>query len=163
MSDHAQADPADNTPLSATQTDETSPPDVVEPDSQNTDPESDSEPESDSFPRSYVERLRRESAGYREKATQAERQAQEADSYADGFAQRLHAELVRATGKLADPSDLPFTAEHLMDESALLAAIENLLAEKPHLRSRKVSGDVGQGFRGPAAEFSLLDALKSRA
>jgi hypothetical protein len=48
--------------------------------------------EGDTFPRSYVERLRRESAGYRERAQTA-----------DTYAKRLHLELVRATGKLADP------------------------------------------------------------
>ena len=38
------------------------------------------------------------------------------------YAQRLHTELVRATGKLADPTDLEFAEEHLDDPDALAAA-----------------------------------------
>ena len=60
------------------------------------------ESEPDTFPRSYVEELRRESQRYRERAQKGE-----------GHAARLHTELVKATGKLADPTDLPFDEAHL--------------------------------------------------
>ena len=60
--------------------------------------------EAETFPRSYVEELRRENARYRERARSA-----------DTYAKRLHTELVRATGRLADPTDLEFTEEHLDD------------------------------------------------
>lgn len=107
----------------------------------------------DTFSRSYVERLRRENAGYRERANRA-----------DDLAKRLHTALVTATGKLADASDLPFDATHLDDPEALGAAIDALLAGKPHLASRRPFGDVGQGNRGNSAEpVNLADMLRARA
>lgn len=111
------------------------------------------EPDTDVFPREVVEKLRQENAKYRQRA-----------QHADTLAERLHTELVRATGKLADPTDLPFSPEHLDDPDALAAAVEDLLARKPHLAARRPSGDIGQGNRGSApAPFSLLDVLKQRA
>ena len=134
------------------QDDETTPPDVGVAENDISAAEGDSEV----FPREYVEKLRKENASYRQKAKDAE-------SFSEGFAKRLHTALVAATGKLADPTDLAFDPEHLMDETALADAIDRLIAEKPHLRARTVAGDVGQGNRGQTAEFSLLDILKSRA
>lgn len=113
------------------------------------DPEPD---EPDTFPRSYVEDLRQENGKYRQRAQQA-----------DAYAQRLHTELVRATGRLADPTDLPFDPEHLDDADKLAGAIDDLLTSKPHLASRRPTGDIGQGDRGPASgAFSLLGMLKER-
>ncbi|MGP4054409.1 hypothetical protein ACTWP6_06225 [Mycobacterium sp. 4D054] len=107
--------------------------------------------DAETFPRSVVERLRQENGRYRQRAAQA-----------DAYAARLHTELVRATGRLADPTDLPFDAEHLDDAETLTAAIDALLTDKPHLASRRPSGDIGQGNRGGASEpFSLLGTLKS--
>lgn len=108
----------------------------------------------DSFPRAYVEDLRKESAGYREKAKQAEERA-------DALAKRLHRELVAATGKLENPADLAFDAEHLDDANKLSAAIDALLAERPYFAKRKVAGDAGQGPRGDAdVGVSLLGLLR---
>lgn len=106
------------------------------------------------FSRIYVEKLRRENASYRERANRA-----------DDLAQRLHNALVQATGRLADPTDLPFDATHLDDESALELAIDELLAKKPHLASRRPFGDVGQGNRGKsaAASVNLAEMLRARA
>lgn len=107
----------------------------------------------DTFPREVVEQLRRENGKYRQRAQRA-----------DDLARRLHTELVRATGRLADPSDLEFDAEHLDDPDALAAAVDGLLEAKPHLASRRPVGDIGQGRRGSAGEpFSLLGLLKERA
>lgn len=106
----------------------------------------------EAFPREVVEKLRKENAGYRQRAQRA-----------DAYAQRLHLEVVRATGKLADPTDLPFNEDHLDDPEALAAAIDDLLERKPHLASRRPVGDIGQGRRGSASEsFSLLGLLKER-
>ena len=113
------------------------------------EPEPDSDP--DTFPREYVENLRQENGRYRQRAGQA-----------DAYAQRLHTELVRATGRLADPTDLPFNEDHLGDDDALVAAIDDLLARKPHLATRRPSGDIGQGGRGGGnASVGLLDLLKA--
>ena len=96
------------------------------------------------FPREVVEKLRQENGKYRQRAQQA-----------DTLAHRLHLELVRATGRLADPSDLEYAEEYLDDPDALTAAIDELLDRKPHLATRRPSGDIGQGQRGAAsAPFS---------
>lgn len=106
----------------------------------------------DTFPREVVEKLRQENGKYRQRAQQAE-----------GYAQRLHTELVKATGRLADPTDLEFDESHIDDPDALAADVDDLLARKPHLASRKPVGDIGQGQRGGASEpFSLLQMLKER-
>ena len=116
------------------------------------DPEPTTDEDADTFPREVVERLRQENGKYRQRAQQAE-----------GYAQRLHTELVKATGRLADPTDLDFDESHLDDPDALAAAVDDLLARKPHLASRKPVGDIGQGQRGGASEpFSLLQMLKER-
>lgn len=120
-----------------------------EPD-EHPDGQPDAEP--DTFPREVVERLRRESAGYRERAQRA-----------DGYAQRLHQELVRATGRLADPADLPFDEAHLDDPAALSAAVDDLLTKKPHLAARRPVGDIGQGATRSAAGVDLAAILRDAA
>ena len=106
----------------------------------------------DVFPREVVEELRRENAKYRQRAKDA-----------DTLAQRLHIKLVRATGRLADPSDLPFEEAHLADPEALAAAVTELLDRKPHLASRRPAGDIGQGPHATASgNVSLADILRSR-
>lgn len=108
----------------------------------------DTEPET--FPAKVVKDLRRENARYRERAGKA-----------DDLAQRLHTALVAQTGKLADPTDLEFDETHLEDPDALAAAVDELLARKPHLRARRVAGDVGQGNRGkPGGGVDLLEAMR---
>lgn len=110
----------------------------------------------DTFPRDYVEQLRRESAEHRTSA----REAREA---LEPVQARLHTALVAATGRLADPSDLPFDVAHLDDEAALSGAIDALLEAKPHLGSRRVSGDVGQGVGGSSTGVDLGGMLRTRA
>lgn len=100
-----------------------------------------------------MQRLREEAAGHRTRAKDR-----------DDLAHRLHASLVAATGRLADPSDLPYDEEHLADEGKLTAAIDSLLTAKPHLAPRRPVGDVGQGARdGDAGGFSLADVLRAGA
>jgi hypothetical protein len=115
-------------------------------------PDEPTDADPDTFPREVVERLRQENGRYRQRAQRA-----------DSLAHRLHTELVRATGRLADPSDLDYADEHLDDPDTLAAAIDDLLARKPHLASRRPVGDIGQGNRGSSSEpFSLLGLLKER-
>lgn len=112
------------------------------------DPSSDAE----TFPREYVEKLRKENADARVKAKRA-----------DDLAARLHTALVAATGRLADPSDLAFDDAHLDDADALNAAVDELLARKPHLASRRPVGDVGQGVSVPASSVDLAGILRQSA
>ncbi|TSE00833.1 hypothetical protein FOS14_06430 [Skermania sp. ID1734] len=107
--------------------------------------------EPETFPREYVEKLRQENGKYRQRAAKA-----------DEYAQRLHVELVRATGRLADPTDLPFDLEHLEDGN-LEDAIDKLLEHKPHLASRRPKGDIGQGATPSSASVDLAGILRSRA
>lgn len=108
--------------------------------------------DAETFPREYVEKLRTENGKYRQRAGEA-----------DALATRLHTELVRATGRLADPTDLPFDADHIADAGKMVAAIDALLETKPHLASRRPTGDIGQGNRGQGGgSFSLLQMLKDR-
>ncbi|MHA7664467.1 hypothetical protein [Mycolicibacterium sp. HS_4_1] len=108
--------------------------------------------DAETFPREYVEKLRTENGKYRQRAGEA-----------DALATRLHTELVRATGRLADPTDLPFDPKHLDDPEALSSAIAELLEAKPHLATRRPTGDIGQGNRGQGGgSFSLLQMLKDR-
>lgn len=126
-------------------------PTVEDPDTDTPETEStETTEEPDTFPRSYVEELRKESARYRERAKTA-----------DDLAARLHSSLVAATGRLADPSDLPFDDAHLADANALTAAIDDLLASKPHLASRRPTGDVGQGARPVADTVGLGGLLRA--
>ncbi len=109
------------------------------------------EEEPETFPREYVEKLRDESAKHRTRAQRA-----------DDLAARLHTALVTATGRLADPSDLPFEESHVDDAEALTVAINELLSRKPHLASRRVTGDVGQGVTGDSS-VDLAGMLRRNA
>lgn len=114
--------------------------------------ESNDDDQQDSFPRSYVEKLRDENAKYRQRAQQS-----------DDLAQRLHTALVAATGRLHDPTDIPFDEAHLDDPEALEAAIEDLVAKKPHLAARRPRGDVGQGATRSNSTVDLAGLLRARA
>lgn len=107
----------------------------------------------ETFPREYVVKLRKESAGNRERAKRA-----------DDLAHRLHTALVSASGKLADPADLPFDDAHLDNPEALQDAIQTLLTERPHLANRKPMGNIGQGHMSEApATISLGGLLRANA
>lgn len=108
--------------------------------------------DAESFPREYVQKLRDESAKYRTRAQQT-----------DALAHRLHTALAAATGRLADPTDLPFDEAHLDDPDALNAAVDALLASKPHLANRTPRGDVGQGASASGANVSLAGLLRAGA
>jgi len=117
---------------------------------QQPDPIPEEDPQT--FPRGYVERLRHEAAEARVKAKDR-----------DDLAHRLHAALTAATGRLADPSDLAYDDAHLADDEALNAAIDDLLARKPHLAARTPRGDIGQGATPTTTTVDLAGMLRSRA
>jgi hypothetical protein len=87
-----------------------------------------SEPDDDgrTFDYDYVKGLREEAKSWRIKAARA-----------DELQARLHAELTKADGRLADPADLPFDPEHLAEPQKHADAISELLKAKPHYASRK--------------------------
>lgn len=123
------------------------------PDEESTkSPEEFVDDEPDTFPREYVEKLRDENAKYRQRAGQA-----------DDLAERLHHALVKATGRLMDPSDLEFDESHLKDSQELTASIDDLLKEKPYLGKRTPKGDIGQGASGASDTVDLAGMLRSRA
>lgn len=142
-----EADESTETPDAGGESQEHTPEDAP-PQAQSTEHEQ----EPDTFPRDYVEKLRDESAKYRQRAQRA-----------DGLAQRLHTALVGATGRLQDPSDLPFEESHLDDPEALETAITDLLERKPHLASRKPLGDIGQGASEGHGIVNLAALMRSRA
>lgn len=90
--------------------------------------------DADTFPREYVEQLRREAAESRQKAKRA-----------DEYARQLFTARVAATGRLADPNDLPFNTDLVDNLPALEAAIDELLGQHPHYAARTPRGDIGQG------------------
>lgn len=104
--------------------------------------------EPDTFDRAYVEKLRQENGKYRQRAQRA-----------DDLAKRLHRALVEQTGRLQDPSDLPFDEDHLSDTESLTSAIDELLTAKPHLAARRITGDVGQGV-GTTAGVNLAEIMR---
>lgn len=109
--------------------------------------------DAETFPRAYVERLRRESAGHRDKAKRT-----------DEYASALWEARVAASGRLADPTDLPMPeGTDPLDAEAVTAAVEDLLSRKPHLASRVPRGDVGQGASKTEEPFSLGALIRSRA
>lgn len=102
--------------------------------------DNDAEDDSDVFPREYVESLRKECKGYRDRAKAA-------DDRADDLAKRLHTALVERDGRLVNPAELPYHPDHLDSTEALDAAISAALLDRPYLQKR-TTGDVGMGQRG---------------
>ena len=135
---------------------ENTPADLVEPqdDAQETQEDA-QEPQEDAetFPRSYVEKLRKEAADARVRAKRA-----------DDLARELFTARVAATGRLADPNDLPFDDALLADLPALEAAIDELVADHPHYAARRPRGDIGQGATGSdGGTVNLAGLLRARA
>lgn len=112
----------------------------------------------ESFPAAYVKKLRKENADYRTRAGRAD----ELEEKNAAMATRLHAALVARDGRLANPDDLPFNPDHLEDETALTAAITDLIKSRPGLKARTAGGDIGHGNRGTANHkpASLIDMIR---
>lgn len=99
-----------------------------------------------------VKKLRNEAAGNRVKA-------REAGELAEQRAAALFTALVKLDGRLADPSDLPYSDEYLTDEAALESAISDLLERKPGLAARQYRGNIGAGVKGDSPT-SLIDLMR---
>lgn len=122
---------------------------------QNDDDHQDDEHDGDTFPREYVEKLRKENKGYRERAKTAE-------GNLDASLRELFRHKVERNGKLADPDDLPYDAELLADDDALDNAIDDLIAKRPHYGKRKINGgSAGQGVTGDKEQPRSLMGILS--
>ena len=120
---------------------------------QELDPlEQEQEQEQEQEPDPLVKKLRNEAAGNRVKA-------REAGELAEQRAAALFTALVRLDGRLADPSDLPYSEEYLTDEAALERAIGDLLERKPGLAARQYRGNIGAGVKGDSPT-SLIDIMR---
>lgn len=100
-----------------------------------------SDTETDQDGSATLAKVRREAKNLRDRAKAAEARA-------DELARELWTARVAATGKLDNPAELPFDAEILDDTDAINQAIETAIAQRPYIKSRKISGEVGQGQRG---------------
>ncbi|MDP9429961.1 MAG: hypothetical protein M3P31_00270 [Actinomycetota bacterium] len=113
--------------------------------------------ETEVFDREYVQKLRDEAAGHRVRAKRT-----------DALNARLATAQAALTGKLADPTDLPFTDDlldddGLVDEAKVHAAVDDLIKRKPHLAARRPTGNVGQGARPELPEIGLAAMLRRGA
>ena len=110
------------------------------------------EPEQEQEVDPLVKKLRNEAAGNRVKA-------REARELAEQRAAALFTALVKLDGRLADPSDLPYSEDYLTDEAALESAISDLLERKPGLAARQYRGNIGAGVKGDSPT-SLIDLMR---
>lgn len=122
-----------------------------EPDPDEDDPDDDPDDE-DGPDDELVRALRREAGDYRRRLrdTEAER---------DELRRELYRERVAALGVLADPDDLPYDEDALTDPARLRELADELVAAKPHLRSRRIRQRAGQGEGSESDGFSLAGAL----
>lgn len=142
-------DTIENTPAELVETQEDA--QDAQEDAQET--QEDAQEDAETFPRAYVEKLRQEAAEARVRAKRA-----------DDLARELFTARVAATGRLADPNDLPFDDALLADLPALEAAIDELVAQHPHYAARRPRGDVGQGTTGSdGGTVNLAGLLRARA
>lgn len=103
-----------------------------------------------------VARARRQAARYR-------RELRAVESERDELAAALWTERVAALGVLADPTDLPHDPEALHDPDRLRELADELVAAKPHLRSRRIRERAGQGEGDGSGTVSLSGLLRRNA
>src|SRR5699024_6433518 len=111
--------------------------------------------DTDTFPRAYVEQLRRKGQNYRHRAQRAETRAEQ-------LARELYRSRVAELGLLADPDDMEYDGELLMDGAALRAAVTELVRSRPHLAARRARGDIGQHEQPAGAPGQSLGAILRR-
>lgn len=103
-----------------------------------------------------VARARRQAARYR-------RELRDVESERDELAAALWTERVAALGVLADPTDLPHDPEALHDPDRIRELADELVAAKPHLRSRRIRERAGQGEGDGSGTVSLSGLLRRNA
>lgn len=110
--------------------------------------------ESDETP--PLHRARQQAARYR-------RQLRDVEAERDELASALWTERVAALGVLADPDDLPHDPDALHDPDRLRELADELVARKPHLRSRRIRERAGQGEGDDTGGVSLSSLLRRNA
>ena len=155
----AQAGPAaGGEPTSGNdETAETQVEDPTESDELDGDPDDDDGggPESDETAPA-LSRARSQAARYR-------RELRETEAERDELVAALWRERVEALGVLADPEDLPLDPEALHDPDRLRELADELVARKPHLRSRRIRERAGQGEGTGSGAVSLASLLQRNA
>src|SRR5690625_121873 len=150
--------PGDNVSRETQRDDDQRDDDQRDDDQRDDDQRDDDQRDDDTFPRSYVQRLRERSNGYR-------LQLRERDSEVETLQRQLFAERLQRLDLVIDHDAVPYDPALLDDDDALQEHIEGLLADKPYLRKRKVSGNIGQhssnGVGG--SSVSLMDKLRHNA
>lgn len=116
----------------------------------------------DMFPREYVEKLRKESQGLRDRLREAEAGTQTMTEELEQVRRQLHKALVNADGRLVDADALEYNEDHLSDPEAMAAAVGELLASKPYLSAKRFQGTVRQGAEPVAAPVSLTALLRGQ-
>lgn len=118
-------------------------------------PDDDDEPDTDEQdPR--LSRARGQAARYR-------RELRDVETERDELAAALWSERVGALGVLADPADLPFDPDALHDPDRLRELVDELVTEKPHLKSRRIRARAGQGEGSAPGGVSLAAILNRGA
>lgn len=148
-----------NDESSETQVDEPTGSDELDDDPDDDDggsSESDETDELDEPDAAPVARARRQAARYR-------RELRDVESERDELAAALWTERVAALGVLADPTDLPPDPEALHDPDRLRELAAELVAAKPHLRSRRIRERAGQGEGDGSGTVSLSGLLRRNA
>lgn len=103
-----------------------------------------------------ISRARKQAARYR-------RELRAVESERDELAAALWTERVAALGVLADPTDLPHDPDALHDPDRLRELADELVARKPHLRSRRIRERAGQGEGDGSGTVSLSGLLRRNA
>lgn len=113
----------------------------------------------DTFPRSYVEKLRDESHGYRtERNAAVERVA--------ALTAAVWDQQLTLDGRLADNTDIAMPEDFDGDPESVTAAVTELLESKPHLAARRAGGDIGQHSSNAdtnSGSFSFTGAMAANA
>lgn len=130
--------------------------DPTETDDLDDDPDDDDGGSSESDETPPLHRARQQAARYR-------RQLRDVEAERDELASALWTERVAALGVLADPDDLPHDPDALHDPDRLRELADELVARKPHLRSRRIRERAGQGEGDDTGGVSLSSLLRRNA
>ena len=127
------------------------------------DDEPDDEPDGDEPDDDKPDDDKPEISRARQQAARYRRQLRDVESERDELAAALWTERVAALGVLADPTDLPHDPDALHDPDRLRELADELVAAKPHLRSRRIRERAGQGEGDGSGTVSLSGLLRRNA